>query len=152
MAAGKRPADDNLADPLDAFLGYQLRRASNSAIASLAEALSAHGLSVVEASVLTVIAENNGATQSAIGRLLDIQRANMAPIASKLARMGLTKSEPHGRQLLLRTSALGTRTAQKVKRCMVEHDASTFPRIKPADRKKLQALLRSIWRDEEAPS
>lgn len=138
-------------DPLAPLLGYQLRRASNALLGTLAPSLAEFGLSVGEASVLVVIAANDGVTQSSIGRMLDIHRANMVPIAAKLARMGLTVSERRGRELVLRTSAQGARTAQKILKRMHQHDRAHFAALDERQKKALSAVLRALWMDEAPP-
>ena len=47
------------------------------------------GLRTSEATILQIVAENPGISQSALGRMLDIQRANMTPIAARLEARGL---------------------------------------------------------------
>lgn len=132
--------------PVDDLIGYQLRRASNVLQASLAGLLAELGLSVTEASVLLVIASNREVTQSIVGRLLDIQRANMAPLASKLALMGLTLSERRGREQLLRVSAEGRRVATRVLAIMRQHDEHYFGSLAPARRAALHGSLRELWK------
>jgi DNA-binding MarR family transcriptional regulator len=149
MTGRKAPRAEKQSDPLGSLLGYQLRRASNALLATLAEALAAHELSIVEASVLLVIAENDGLTQSEIGRLLDIHRANMVPIAAKLARLGYTTGEQRGRQQVLRASAEGRRAAQRVRAIMHRHESVHFGALAPGERARLLAWLRALWQTEQ---
>jgi DNA-binding MarR family transcriptional regulator len=147
------PKDDSVTTltlPVDELIGYQLRRASNVLQTSLAGALAEHRLSVTEASVLLAIAANREVTQSIVGRLLDIQRANMAPLASKLALMGLTLSERRGREQLLRVSAEGRRVATRVLAIMRKHDEHYFGAWPPARRAALHGSLRDLWQLEGA--
>src|SRR6478752_6541593 len=71
-------------DPLPNFPGYALRRAANATAAELAHRLGDLGLRQSDVSVLMLIAANPGVTASAIGRQLDIQRANMVPLLKRL--------------------------------------------------------------------
>ena len=59
-------------DPLKAYPGYQLRRASGAQMAVLARRLAVLELRPTEATVLRLIDANPGIKQSAIGRLLEI--------------------------------------------------------------------------------
>lgn len=147
MTAAKTHQGDKPVDPFDSLVGYQLRRASHALFGSLAEALVKHGLSVVEASVLVVIAESDGVTQSYIGRVLDIHRANMVPLAAKLAAKALTTCERNGRELVLRASPAGKRTARQVRAIMNKHDAAHFAGLERSQRDWLLATLRALWRD-----
>jgi DNA-binding MarR family transcriptional regulator len=69
------------------YPGYLLRRASAMAMARLAKHLKTLHLNPTDATVLSVIDANPNAKQSEIGRMLDIARANMAPLISRLALM-----------------------------------------------------------------
>jgi len=118
-------------DPLTSLLGYQLRRASSVVMATLAEDLTHLGLSVVEASVLLVIADNPGMTQSEVGRVLEIHRANMVPMVTKLfARDLVEKQQGPGRGLALSLTSEGMLTS-----------------LSPSQRATLIGWLEAIWRD-----
>jgi DNA-binding MarR family transcriptional regulator len=144
MASKDEPAAA-LTLPVDDLIGYHLRRASNVVQASLAGLLTEYGLSVTEAAVLLTIAGNSEVTQSIVGRLLDVQRANMAPMASKLASMGLTLTERRGRSQLLRASAEGRRVAARLLAIMRRHDEHFFGSLPPARRAVLRDTLRDLW-------
>src|SRR4051812_1971702 len=82
-----------LVNPLQSLAGYQLRRASLAVGADLSERLDVLGLTVVSLSVLLLIEANPGVTQSQLGRLLAIKRANMAPLAAQFSNRGLIDRE-----------------------------------------------------------
>ena len=132
--------------PLDRRLGYQLRRASAAVLADLARSLGDLDLKPTEASVLLVIGGDSGITQSEIGRLLAIQRANMAPIAAMLTKRGLVeRTRADGRSQGLRLSEAGAATAAEVEQRIDAHEARFLPDLPPQDRAALVALLRRIW-------
>ena len=79
-------ADRTMDDPLPTLPGYALRRAANATAAELAERLAPLGLRQVDASVMILIEANLDVTASALGRALDIQRANMVPLLKRLTR------------------------------------------------------------------
>jgi len=73
---------------LEQFLGYQLRRASNAAMAELTQALAQFELRPTLYAILTAVEAMPGASQSDIGRRLSIKRANMVPLLAELERAG----------------------------------------------------------------
>ncbi|WP_242151408.1 MarR family winged helix-turn-helix transcriptional regulator [Sphingomonas sp. BAUL-RG-20F-R05-02] len=75
-------------------LGYVLRRASGVMMSALGTALAAIPLRPVEATILILIGENTGCTQSEIGRVLAIKRANMVPLIADLLAKGLIEKRP----------------------------------------------------------
>jgi DNA-binding MarR family transcriptional regulator len=64
-------------DPLKNYPGYSLRRASAGNMAKLARRFAAIDLRPTEATVLMVIDSNPSISQSEIGKMLDIARANI---------------------------------------------------------------------------
>ena len=85
---------DFMHDPLVSFPGYALRRAANATAAELAARLAGVGLRQSDVSLLMLVAANPGTTSSALGRQLDIQRANMVPILKRLEDGGLIARAP----------------------------------------------------------
>ncbi|MCW3835655.1 MarR family winged helix-turn-helix transcriptional regulator [Sphingomonas canadensis] len=105
-----------LRDPLAGNLGYQMRRASALVMARFGEALAELDLRVAEASILMVLDANPGATQSGVGRLLGIQRANMAPLITALERRGLiARADTDGRAQPLKLTGTGKALAAQVR-------------------------------------
>jgi DNA-binding MarR family transcriptional regulator len=139
-------ADTDLVDPLADLLGYQLRRASQTLMAGLTRDLSALSLSVVEVSVLLVIKAHPGITQSDIGRLLDIRRANMVPLAAKLfARRLLSKDSAGGRAILLTLTTQGEEAVRAARRLIARHEARILPELSEPQRRQLAGWLATIW-------
>jgi DNA-binding MarR family transcriptional regulator len=132
-------------DPLKSYPGYLLRRASAAAMGRLAKRLKALHLSPTEATVLNVIDANPSANQSDIGRLLDIARANMAPLVSRLAARDLIERQPvdkrsHG--LVLTRS--GRSLAEKIKKAFAEHEAELLAKIPAPQRAAFFSALRAL--------
>jgi DNA-binding MarR family transcriptional regulator len=133
-------------NPLDSVLGYWLRMASNAMMMSLARDLAEIGLSVVEASVLLVVGANPGITQSEIGRLLDIHRANMVPLAAKLAEARLTVARTGaGRAKALTLSARGEKIASAARRIVARSEGAFAVGLGPDRRMQLLRWLRTVW-------
>lgn len=133
-------------DPLENFPGYLLRRVSATAIAELAKRLGTLALRPIEASVLLFIERNPGITQSEIGRLLDMARANMAPVAGRLQKRALTlRARVDGRSQGLTLSANGRRLAKEIRMIMTEHESALMSRIPESQRAAFIGTLRALW-------
>lgn len=99
------PADTG---PLDGLLGYWLRRASAVMMADLGASLASVELRPTEATILILIGNQPGLTQSELGRVLAIARANMAPLMAGLMKRGfIHKSRVDGRSQALALTAWG---------------------------------------------
>src|SRR5579862_4225745 len=97
-----------LVNPLDDYLGYQLRRAALVTISLLSDAYAELELTPTEAMVLRFAHVNPGCTQSEIGRSLGVKRTNMVPIVSGLMSRGLLeRTAADGRSHALYLSARG---------------------------------------------
>src|SRR5580700_2491940 len=132
-------------DPMSDYPGYLLRRASAMAMARLAKHLKALHLNPTDATVLYVIDANPNSKQSEIGRLLDIARANMAPLVSRLAGRDLIERQPvdkrsHG--LVLTRS--GRTLMAKTKKVFAEHEAALLSRIPEAQREAFFSGVRAL--------
>ena len=132
-------------DPLTDYPGYLLRRASAAAMANLAKRLKSLDLSPTEATILNVIDANPNANQSDIGRLLDIARANMAPLVARLAGRKLIDRQPvdkrsHG---LVLTRA-GRTLAAKIKKVFAEHETALLSKIPAVQRDVFFSVMRAL--------
>jgi DNA-binding MarR family transcriptional regulator len=138
--------DEGMFNPLDPLLGYQLRRASCAMFDDLGESLAGLDLRIVEASVLLVIDANPDITQSEIGRVLSIQRANMVPLATRLERCGfIRKAATTGRAQALRVTLKGQELVEACQRRIAAHEARFLPDLDKAERDALIGQLRQIW-------
>lgn len=79
--------------PLGGLAGYRLRRASAAMSADYDATMQDLGVRQVHFGMLSVIAENPGIGQGALGRMLGIQRANMVPLVTEVAKRGLVVRE-----------------------------------------------------------
>ena len=135
-------------NPLDVRLGYQLRRASVAVMADLAGRLGPIGLRPTEATILMVVDANPAITQSDIGRMLGIKRANMAPLTASLCKRGLVERVPaDGRSHALRLSREGKRLAAAIGRCIEENEAQAFRLLSDEARGAFAASLPALWAD-----
>lgn len=133
-------------DPLRNLPGYALRRASAAMMAELAERLAPLELRQVEATILVVIGANPGLSQSALGRLLGIQRANMTPLAARLENRGLIgRSASDGRTFGLTLTPDGEALAERVREQIDLHEKAVVARIPPEHRPHLLPALQALW-------
>jgi DNA-binding MarR family transcriptional regulator len=131
-----------LVEPLEQFLGYQLRRVSAASMAHLASALSGQSLSPVAGTVLLMIEANPGETQARIGRALAIQRANIAPLIARLESDGLiARTVSDGRSYGLACTAKGAEVAQTIRRIMADHENDLFGALSESEQEQLLDLL-----------
>ena len=146
MPPSAAPEDRGSLNPLDQLLGYQLRRASVAMLADLGESLSELDLRVTESSVLMVIEANPDITQSEIGRVLGIQRANLVPLASQLERRALIrKGVITGRAQALRLTPAGRTIVRGCHERIAAHEARFLIGIIKADAETLIARISRIW-------
>ena len=134
-------------DPLPSFPGYALRRAANATAAELAGRLSELALRQSDVSVLILIAENPGVTASAIGRALDIQRANMVPLLNRLEDALLIERAPIDRKSLgLDLTEPGRELLARARQVVESFEAELLARVPPEHRPHLLPALEALWR------
>lgn len=126
--------------------GYALRRAANAMMTELARRLGTIDLRIAEASVLLLVDDRTDATASEIGRTLDIQRANMVPLLSRLEDAGLIVRKPiDGKsQAVLLTSEGKARRAQ-ADAITTAFEDDLMGRIAPEHRDHLVPALGALW-------
>ena len=132
-------------DPLPSLPGYALRRAANATAAELAGKLAATGLRQSEVSVLILVGENPGVTASAIGRELDIQRANMVPLLKRLE--GLIDRVPiDGKSQGLELTQAGRDRLAEARAIVETFERQLLARVPAEHRAHLLPALEALWR------
>ena len=102
--------------PLQEVIGYALRRAQGAVYADLSDALARISLRPVEYTLLLMVSENPGASQSNVCEALGIQKANCVPTMSELERRGFIirrKSSNDARSYQLQVTNKGKRILQR---------------------------------------
>jgi len=133
-------------DPFVNLLGYHLRRLSVLVMADFTEALSPLGLKPAEACVLYAVAAAPGLTQSDVGKMLGIQRANMAPLIAGLIQLGLVERDRvDGRSQALRLTAAGEAARSAALAANHLHEERMFGSLGKPARARVTAQLRSLW-------
>jgi len=134
-------------DPLPDFPGYSLRRAANNTAAELSARLAQLELRQSDASALILIGTNPGITASAIGRQLDIQRANMVPLLKRLEEAGLIARTPiNGKAQGLELTAGGREKLASAMAVITAFEAELIARIPEEHRAHLLPALAALWR------
>ena len=124
-----------------------MRRAATAAGAELAARLAEIELRQVDASVLMLVEENPHVTASAVGRQLDIQRANMVPLLKRLEDAGDIRRIPiDGKSQGLELTARGTAHLAEAKVIIMEFEQKLLKRIPAQHREHLLPALEAIWR------
>lgn len=133
-------------DLLPTFPGYALRRAANATAADLSNRLSALGLRQVDASVLMLIADNEDLTASAIGRQLDIQRANMVPLLNKIEKAGWIERVPLDKKSqAIRLTKAGIEKHQEGVAIIQLFEEELLTRVPEEHRAHLLPALNALW-------
>ena len=129
--------------------GYTLRRAANAMMGELARRLGTIDLRIAEASVLLLVDQRQDTTASEIGRILDIQRANMVPLLGRLAQAGLIERRPiDGKSQAVLLTALGMQRRAQADAITAEFEADLMARIEPTHRDHLVPALSALWQED----
>jgi DNA-binding MarR family transcriptional regulator len=131
--------------PLTRLPGYALRRAANSMMADLAARLAEIDLRISEAAVLQVVAERIDLTSSEIGKVLEIQRANMVPLLGRLESAALIRRQPIDRksQAVVLTEA-GLERLTDVRRVTMQFEEDLMARIPARHRDHFLPALQAL--------
>ena len=137
----------SLVDPLSALPGYLLRRAANAMMAELAARLAALELRISEATVLLLLDARTDLTSADIGKILDIQRANMAPLLARLEGAGLIRREPLDRKsMAILLTDEGRTCRARVDAITRQFENDLLARIPPDHRPHLVPALQALLR------
>jgi len=130
--------------PLRELIGYALRRAQGAVYADLNDALAELELRPLQFTLLLMVEENPGASQSGVCEALGIQKANSVPTMSELERRGLIvrrKSASDARIYQLHLTAKGKRILQRAGEVQSSHEQRLIERIGLDGRDQLLRLL-----------
>ena len=137
-------------DPLKHLPGYALRRASAATMAELARSLAPLDIRFGEAALLMQVDANPGITQSEVGRVLDIQRANMVPLTARLHARALIERVPvDGRSQGLTLTPAGTALCGQVTAVIAAHETALLARVPERHRAHLLPALAALWSEDD---
>lgn len=133
-------------DPLAELPGYALRRAANAMMGELSNHLAGIDLRISDASVLLLLSGGQTMTSSDIGRVLDIQRANMVPLLNRLESAGLISREPLDRKsVAIMLSAAGRDKLKQVRKITTAFENDLLQRIPAEHRDHFLPALKALW-------
>lgn len=134
-------------DPLPQYPGYALRRAAHATAAQLAMRLGEIGLRQVDASLLFLVHANPAVTASALGRQLDIQRANMVPLLKRMEDAGWIDRTPiDGKSQGLALTEAGVAITAQARAIVEAFEAELLARVPAEHRAHLLPALDALWR------
>lgn len=126
------------------LIGYALRRAQGAVYADLHDSLAELELRPVQYTLLLMVAENPGASQSGVCEALGIQKANCVPTMSELERRGFIvrrKSASDARSYELHLTSKGRRIVRRAGEVQATHERKLIERIGLKGRDQLLTLL-----------
>jgi DNA-binding MarR family transcriptional regulator len=136
-------------DPLTRLPGYVLRRASAATVAELNQRLLPLDLRQAEAACLLLIDASPGLTQSEIGRILEIQRSNMAPFVLRLESRGLIqRKQVDGRSQNLILTRLGQSVVARARKVVEAYESALIRRVPEKLRPMVLPILMALWNRE----
>lgn len=133
-------------DPLSSLPGYVLSRAAAASLAELNRRLAKIGLRHSDVSLLILVKSNPRLTQSDAGKMLDIQRANMVPLVSRLLDLSLISKEPvDGRSQGLLLTSKGKKLMKEAQAIVDHHEVQLQLSIPERLRPHLLPILHALW-------
>ncbi len=130
--------------PIEDLIGYALRRAQGVVYADLNGALARISLRPLQFTLLLMVAENPGSSQSTVCEALGIQKANCVPTMGELERRGYIirrKSAADARSYELHITHKGKRILQRAGEVHSLHEQRLIDRIGVEGRDQLLRLL-----------
>jgi len=143
-----QPEVDQVSDgPLQAFMGYHIKRAFNVIQADLNDVLRAFDLRMISYSVLVLIDENPGIRQSQLSDALAIERPNLVVIIDELEKRELIVRDQllsDRRVFLLQATLAGRQLCKKAINAVNAHEEKLFVNIDGEMRKSIVKTMQHI--------
>ncbi len=133
--------------PLDDFIGFHLRLAQEASFRAFAARVGDPDLKPRRFAVLTLIAENPGMTQTALGKAAGRDKSTLTTTLDDLVKRGLVSREraPNDRRsYTLFLTDKGCALHQKLMAAARAHDADLDRLVGPENKALFLALLRRI--------
>lgn len=138
----------NIRNPLEELLGYQLRRATAEVFGRVRAIMGSYNLTHTASSFLILVEANPGITQSTIGKILSIKRANIAPLTSEMEERGLIRREAvDGRSQGLYLTAEGRVLVEEVREKVVNQENEFINLFRPDEYRELLDALARVWKN-----
>lgn len=148
QAAASARQDRLDARVLEAFVGYNARRAWLIVSDVFAERMAPYGLKQIDFSVLSLLAHNPGATSRQLCNTLEILPPNLVSLVSTLDSRGLIERRPHphdGRAVGLHLTEAGEKLIREAEQTVVQLEADASARLTARERETLIRLLQKIY-------
>jgi DNA-binding MarR family transcriptional regulator len=132
--------------PLDHWVGFNLRMAQESAFAAFSHLSRDIGESPGRFAILTLIAENPGISQSALGDAAGRDKSSMTPVLEGLVRRGLverSRADSDKRSYRLSLTPSGQETLDRMNACAKRHEKN-LDRIIGRDRTRFMSVLKRL--------
>ena len=141
----ERPVPTTVNHPFHGLVAFQLRQASVLVAADLGERLADLSLTMTNLTVLLMIQSNPGVTQTELGKVLGIQRANLAPLTATFAARGLIKrNRIDGRSHGLSVTSGGADLAARAWEHVRANEMYLLHRLSAVERAAIVDLLQSL--------
>jgi DNA-binding MarR family transcriptional regulator len=130
--------------PFKELIGYALRRAQGAVYADLNDGLASLELRPLQYTLMLIVSENPGVSQTVVCDALGMQKANCVPAMNELERRGFVirrKSATDARSYELHLSAKGRRILQRAGEVQSRHERRLVERIGVEGREQLLSLL-----------
>lgn len=139
---------------IDALVGYNLRRAAARQRERFRNVFTPYDIRPVQLTALTIILHNDRLGQSALGKAMDIKRANVVKLLDELEQRGLIKRNPSTRDRRayeLRLTPGGRKLTRELLALHQKLEANLALSLGCDELKQLVKLLRKFRSVEPAP-
>jgi len=133
---------------LEAFVGYNARRAWLIVSSLFAERMAPYGLKQIDFSVLSLLAHNPGATSRQLCNTLDILPPNLVSLVATLDSRGLIERRPHphdGRAVGLHLTEAGEKLVGEAEQAVTQLETDASARLTARERETLIRLLQKMY-------
>ncbi|MGQ3354231.1 MAG: MarR family winged helix-turn-helix transcriptional regulator [Phreatobacter sp.] len=144
---GSRREEPARLGPLGDFIGFHLRIAQEASFRAFAQRVGDADLKPRRFAVLTLIAENPGMTQTALGKAAGRDKSTLTSTLDDLVKRGLVLRErtPHDRRsYTLTLTPAGCALRERLMRAALEHDRELDRIVGREKKAEFLALLRKI--------
>jgi DNA-binding MarR family transcriptional regulator len=136
----------DIKDALADRVGYVLLRAVGAVRAELRARLADEDLHVSEAGVLQLVGDRKDIISSEIGKVFDIERANMVVLLDRLETAGLIQRVPlDKKKRAIVLTAAGREKLRKVNRITAQFESDLIAKVPVGHRKHLLPALKALW-------
>jgi DNA-binding MarR family transcriptional regulator len=142
-----KPEESGDIGEIDELLGFHIRLAHGTVYRHFMRSFKALGMTQKQVSVLWLVADHPGISQSELSKRLQLDRATVMAIVNRLAKrkfMVRGASASDGRKQTLTLAAAGSRVLLQAKRAIRAHEKWLKSRFSARELTTLVALLRRV--------